>query len=49
MSTRLAKGGRLIDRSHRISFSFNGKQLSGFAGDTLALGIVELTFTVTFS
>ncbi|KMW56809.1 Sarcosine oxidase alpha subunit [Candidatus Rhodobacter oscarellae] len=29
------KGG-LIDRSHRLNFSFNGKNMVGFQGDTLA-------------
>ncbi|WP_372604094.1 sarcosine oxidase subunit alpha family protein [Actibacterium sp.] len=36
MSTRLKHGGRLIDRSAHESFSFNGRQMMGFAGDTLA-------------
>ncbi|NRB05515.1 MAG: (2Fe-2S)-binding protein, partial [Rhodobacteraceae bacterium] len=36
MSTRLATGGRLIDRSKSMSFTFNGKQLRGHDGDTLA-------------
>ncbi len=36
MSTRLATGGRLIDRGARVEFTFNGKRLSGYAGDTLA-------------
>ncbi len=36
MSTRLQKGGRLIDRSKALSFTFNGKPMKGFAGDTLA-------------
>ena len=36
MSTRLAAGGRLIDRSKSLGFSFNGKSMRGFAGDTLA-------------
>ena len=38
MSTRLAKGGRLIDRTAPVEFSFNGKRLKGFQGDTLAAG-----------
>ncbi|MDF1856081.1 sarcosine oxidase subunit alpha family protein [Pseudooceanicola sp.] len=40
MSTRLAKGGRLIDRSKRLDFTFNGKQFSGQAGDTLASALL---------
>ncbi|MCA2009170.1 sarcosine oxidase subunit alpha family protein [Tritonibacter mobilis] len=40
MSTRLAKQGRLIDRSKQIEFSFNGKKLKGFAGDTLASALL---------
>ncbi len=40
MSTRLAKGGRLIDRSAKQDFTFNGKRLSGFKGDTLASALL---------
>ncbi|QCO54772.1 sarcosine oxidase subunit alpha family protein [Pseudorhodobacter turbinis] len=40
MSTRLAKGGRLIDRSTRAEFMFNGKRLSGHQGDTLASALL---------
>ncbi len=40
MSTRLAQGGRLIDRATSVEFSFNGKRLRGFAGDTLAAGLL---------
>jgi sarcosine oxidase subunit alpha len=40
MSTRLAKGGRLIDRTAAVEFSFNGKRLKGFRGDTLASGLL---------
>ncbi|SMX34433.1 sarcosine oxidase subunit alpha family protein [Actibacterium lipolyticum] len=40
MSTRLQTGGRLIDRSHREGFSFNGKRLTGYAGDTLASALL---------
>ncbi|MCB1361294.1 MAG: (2Fe-2S)-binding protein, partial [Rhodobacteraceae bacterium] len=40
MSHRLATGGRLIDRSRTMEFSFNGKALSGFAGDTLAAALL---------
>ncbi|MFY0632275.1 MAG: sarcosine oxidase subunit alpha family protein [Vannielia sp.] len=40
MSTRLPAGGRLIDRSRTIGFSFNGKQYQGFAGDSLAAALL---------
>ena len=40
MSTRLAKGGRLIDRSAALNFTFNGKVLPGYAGDTLAAALL---------
>ncbi|EBA05627.1 hypothetical protein SSE37_16048 [Sagittula stellata E-37] len=29
MSTRLSHGGRLIDRSTKVGFTFNGKRLDG--------------------
>ncbi len=38
-SHRLATGGR-IDRSHAIGFRFDGRQYSGFAGDTLAAALL---------
>src|SRR6056297_1742991 len=40
MSTRLATGGRLIDRRQPLEFSFNGKRLTGYAGDTLASALL---------
>ncbi len=40
MSTRLAKGGRLLDRSKQISFTFNGTRMTGNAGDTLASALL---------
>ena len=40
MSTRLHSGGRLIDRTTAQDFSFNGKRLRGFAGDTLASALL---------
>ncbi|MCZ8333362.1 MAG: sarcosine oxidase subunit alpha family protein [Rhodobacteraceae bacterium] len=40
MSTRLAKGGRLIDRAAALEFSFNGKRLKGYRGDTLAAALL---------
>ncbi len=40
MSTRLAKGGRLIDRTAAMEFHFNGKVMRGYAGDTLAAALL---------
>ena len=40
MSTRLNRGGRLIDRSKAVEFSFNGKAMRGFLGDTLAAALL---------
>ena len=40
MSTRLNRGGRLIDRSKAVEFSFNGKSMRGFSGDTLAAALL---------
>ena len=40
MSHRLAQGGRRIDRSQPQSFTFNGRQLRGFKGDTLASALI---------
>ncbi|MGR3640241.1 2Fe-2S iron-sulfur cluster-binding protein, partial [Alterinioella nitratireducens] len=40
MSTRLASGGRLIDRHTTRTFTFNGKRLSGHDGDTLASALL---------
>ncbi|TMV37628.1 sarcosine oxidase subunit alpha family protein, partial [Thioclava sp. BHET1] len=40
MSTRLSRGGRLIDRSKAQDFSFNGLRMRGFAGDTLASALL---------
>ncbi len=39
MFSRLPTGG-LIDREHSLTFTFNGKQRSGFKGDTLASGLL---------
>ncbi|RTR03877.1 sarcosine oxidase subunit alpha family protein [Halomonas nitroreducens] len=36
---RLARGGR-IDRSRKLSFTFNGKRYQGHAGDTLASALL---------
>ena len=36
---RLASGGSRIDRSKPLTFSFDGRSLSGFAGDTIASAV----------
>ncbi len=40
MSTRLAGHGRLINKNKAVDFTFNGKNLRGFAGDTLASALL---------
>ena len=40
MSTRLASAGRLVNKNKAVSFKFNGKNLTGFAGDTLASALL---------
>ena len=40
MSTRLQGGGRLIDETKALEFTFNGKRLRGFEGDTLASALL---------
>lgn len=40
VSTRLATGGKLVDRAQRITFSWNGRRLTGLAGDTLASALL---------
>lgn len=40
MSTRLAKGGRLIDRTKPLNFTFNGRRMQGYQGDTLASALL---------
>ncbi|MDU8928936.1 sarcosine oxidase subunit alpha family protein [Alisedimentitalea sp. MJ-SS2] len=40
MSTRLANGGRRIDRSKQVEFTFNGKRMKGYEGDTLAAALL---------
>ncbi|MCM2561239.1 sarcosine oxidase subunit alpha family protein [Lutimaribacter sp. EGI FJ00015] len=40
MSTRLATGGRLVNRAQKMNFTFNGERLSGHAGDTLASALL---------
>lgn len=40
MSHRLETGGRLIDRTAPRRFTFNGKTMRGYAGDTLASALL---------
>ncbi|MGJ5620130.1 sarcosine oxidase subunit alpha family protein [Sulfitobacter sp. MF3-043] len=40
MSTRLVTGGRLLNKSKPVNFTFNGKQLRGYEGDTLASALL---------
>jgi len=40
MSTRLPKGGRLIERGAPVDFTFNGKRMRGCEGDTLASALL---------
>jgi sarcosine oxidase subunit alpha len=40
MSTRLASHGRLINRAHAVTFTFNGRVMNGFEGDTLAASLL---------
>jgi len=37
---RIPGRGRLIDRSRPLSFTFDGKRMQGYAGDTLASGLL---------
>jgi sarcosine oxidase, subunit alpha len=40
MSTRLATGGRRLRRGHAVEFTFNGKRMRGYDGDTLASALL---------
>lgn len=40
MSTRLANGGRLLDKARKLDFTFNGKRLRGYGGDTIASALL---------
>ena len=40
MSKRLATGGRLIDRSVPLEFTFNNKRMQGYEGDTLGSALL---------
>ncbi|WP_299614019.1 sarcosine oxidase subunit alpha family protein [uncultured Tateyamaria sp.] len=40
MSTRLATSGRLLNKERAVRFTFNGQQMRGFEGDTLASALL---------
>ena len=40
MSRRLTAGGRWIDRSRPVAFTFDGHEITGFAGDTVASALL---------
>jgi len=40
MTARRIDGGRLIDRSKPLSFTFNGRKMQGFQGDTVASALL---------
>jgi sarcosine oxidase subunit alpha len=40
VSTRISSHGRLVNKKSSVEFTFNGKILSGFFGDTLASALL---------
>ncbi|MEX0983798.1 MAG: 2Fe-2S iron-sulfur cluster-binding protein [Actinomycetota bacterium] len=40
MSRRLAAGGAWLDRSRPVTFTFDGREVGGFAGDTVASALL---------
>ncbi|MGQ0567887.1 MAG: sarcosine oxidase subunit alpha family protein [Gemmobacter sp.] len=40
MTTRLSTGGRLLDRTQALDFTFNGRRMRGYRGDTLASALL---------
>ena len=46
MSSRLSKHGFLINREKKLEFSFDGKRLFGFEGDTLAAALLANDLTL---
>jgi len=40
MTTRLPTGGRLVNRDAPLYFTFNGRRMKGYAGDTLASALL---------
>ena len=43
---RIDSGGSRLDRTRPLSFQFNGRSYSGFAGDTLASAVLAAGETV---
>ena len=43
---RIASGGSRLDRARPLTFNFNGRSFSGFAGDTLASAVLAAGETV---
>ena len=37
---RLSTGGRFVDRGKKVSFTFDGKTVTGFQGDTVASAVL---------
>ena len=46
MSTRLSSGGRRIDRSRVLHFTFDGRRLKGYEGDTVASALLANGITL---
>ncbi|MBL6608334.1 MAG: (2Fe-2S)-binding protein, partial [Rhodobacteraceae bacterium] len=40
MSTRLQTGGRLLNKDVPLNFTFNGRKMKGYPGDTLASALL---------
>jgi len=40
MSTRLQTGGRLLNKDVPLNFTFNGRKMQGYEGDTLASALL---------
>ncbi|MGI9396886.1 MAG: 2Fe-2S iron-sulfur cluster-binding protein, partial [Paracoccaceae bacterium] len=40
MSTRLQTGGRFLNKDVRLNFTFNGRKMQGYEGDTLASALL---------
>ncbi|WP_292300814.1 2Fe-2S iron-sulfur cluster-binding protein, partial [Mesorhizobium sp.] len=39
-ASRLPDGGSDIDRARRLTFTFDGRRVEGFAGDTIASALL---------
>lgn len=46
VAARLASGGAALDRSRRVTFTFDGKTIEGFAGDTVASALLAANVVV---